>query len=414
MGRKVGTAVLWLLFVVVPVVAGAAGFFLSAKLTSSVAGLIVSAVLANALVAFGLSFVAFRGAETRIKRAAIATAIGTVLFGALGWALLFRRPKPIATTMPDRGVAFERIAVSTGSRLAVARLNEGASAVPIVFLHGGPGRPVSAGDVRFFRTVAEKGLDVVLFDQAGVGESDPLKRDEISLVRAVDDVEALRVALKLEKISIVGQSWGGRLGYEYAAKHREHVDRVAFIGAAPLRTDKAEWKFDERRTALAKGGRGAFPLGLFAALALNSMNPRASEAFASRDELNAMMAEVVPTMMKRSVCEKDGGNLPAFVPWGLDGTQFLAMRSFIEKVDAPPITSPPEALVLRPACDFTQWTTAADYRDRLHAKMIVVDGAGHALWPYRSEVARDVLAAFFRGEPLPSPTYDGATDPADR
>lgn len=90
-------------------------------------------------------------------------------------------------------------------------------------------------------------MDIVLVDQAGVGESEPIPRSAISLDRAIADIEALRQKLGLEKISLVGQSWGGRLGVEYAARHRDHIERMAFVSGAPLSEDPTQWKFDERK-----------------------------------------------------------------------------------------------------------------------------------------------------------------------
>ena len=57
--------------------------------------------------------------------------------------------------------------------------------------------------------------------------------------------------------------------------------------------------------------------------------------------------------------------------------------------------------MLRPQCDFCSWAVVKDYRDRLKAKVVYVEGAGHAVWPYKADVARDVLAAWFHGEELP-------------
>lgn len=166
------------------------------------------------------------------------------------------------------------------------------------------------------------------------------------------------------------------------------------------------------KTALTNGGAAPFPPAAIAALLLQKINPAASDAFANRDQLNALMASFVPTIMKRSICAKD--TPPTAVPAGLDGTQFIAMRFFIEGKSAPPVDKPPPTLVIRTECDFVQWRSARDYRDRLKAQLVYIEGAGHALWPYRADIAKEVLAAFFHGEQLPLPSYDGEKDPADK
>ncbi|MEX1194363.1 MAG: proline iminopeptidase-family hydrolase [Dehalococcoidia bacterium] len=85
--------------------------------------------------------------------------------------------------------------------------------VPLLILHGGPGaghdylEPLEAlGDER----------PVVFYDQLGCGKSDI--PDDLSLwtmERFVREVDSVRKALGLEKVHILGQSWGGWMAIEY-------------------------------------------------------------------------------------------------------------------------------------------------------------------------------------------------------
>jgi proline iminopeptidase len=315
--------------------------------------------------------------------------------------------------MPDRGVKFTQVDLSTGSRVAVARLEEGRSKVPVVFLHGGPGRPTTTSDVTFFKSVAAEGFDVILFDQAGVGESPRLPRNEISLDRAIRDLEALREKLALPSMMLVGQSWGARLAYEYTAQHPDRVARLVIAGGAPLRSDPTEWQFDEHRTGVAHGKPGPFPGRFLTFVALMKTNPSAADAFIhDEEELDAMMGSVVPAIQLRSVCTKDAPSIKTGGMTGLDGTQFVGLRPFIESANAPPIATPPPSLVLRAECDFAQWRTARDYRDRLHAKVIFIEGAGHAMWPLQADATRAALVSFLRDGSTSRPPYEGDDDPA--
>lgn len=85
--------------------------------------------------------------------------------------------------------------------------------VPLLTLHGGPGgghdylEPLSA-------LASER--PVVFFDQLGCGKSDT--PDDVSLWRIdrfVDEVTAVREALGLDRIHLLGHSWGGWLAIEY-------------------------------------------------------------------------------------------------------------------------------------------------------------------------------------------------------
>lgn len=104
-----------------------------------------------------------------------------------------------------------RIAVS-GGEIWYRVVGDGGG-VPLLTLHGGPG----AGH-DYLESLEPLGNErpVVFYDQLGCGRSD--KPDDVSLwrierfVREVDEVHA---ALKLDRIHLLGQSWGGWLAIEY-------------------------------------------------------------------------------------------------------------------------------------------------------------------------------------------------------
>ena len=85
--------------------------------------------------------------------------------------------------------------------------------VPLLTLHGGPG-----GGHDYLEPLNEIASErpVVFFDQLGCGKSDT--PDDVSLWRIdrfVDEVTAVRDALGLDRIHLLGHSWGGGLAIEY-------------------------------------------------------------------------------------------------------------------------------------------------------------------------------------------------------
>lgn len=99
---------------------------------------------------------------------------------------------------------------------------------PVVFLHGGPGQ----GSVHFAELVGprlEPSLKLIYFDQRGSGRSERPASGEYTLPVLVQDLEELRLALGIPKISLIGHSFGGTLALEYAATHPEHVDRLVVV-----------------------------------------------------------------------------------------------------------------------------------------------------------------------------------------
>ncbi len=85
--------------------------------------------------------------------------------------------------------------------------------VPLLTLHGGPG----AGH-DYLESLEALGDErpVVFYDQLGCGKSD--KPDDTSLWRIerfVHEVDEVREALGLDRVHLLGQSWGGWLSIEY-------------------------------------------------------------------------------------------------------------------------------------------------------------------------------------------------------
>src|SRR5579863_5336173 len=86
---------------------------------------------------------------------------------------------------------------------------------PVLFLlHGGPG-----GDhLRYKQHSLElqKFSQLVFIDHRGCGQSKKTNQKEYTLENNIEDIEALRQHLGLEKISILGTSYGGMVAQAYA------------------------------------------------------------------------------------------------------------------------------------------------------------------------------------------------------
>lgn len=107
------------------------------------------------------------------------------------------------------------------------------SGEPLIFLSGGPGdshvymREVAApltGEAR-----------CILYDQRGTGRSEiEVNEATMRLAGFLADLEALRARLALERMTLIGHSWGAQLALHYAVAHPERVERLVLIGLGPL------------------------------------------------------------------------------------------------------------------------------------------------------------------------------------
>jgi proline iminopeptidase len=110
---------------------------------------------------------------------------------------------------------------------------------PLVFLHGGPGSGCNPTQRRFFDPVFYR---IVLFDQRGCGRSKPQGEvDANTTDDLVNDIEALRLHLNIDKWHIFGGSWGSTLAIAYAVKHAERIISLTLRGIFLSRPSELKW-----------------------------------------------------------------------------------------------------------------------------------------------------------------------------
>jgi proline iminopeptidase len=107
------------------------------------------------------------------------------------------------------------------------------SALPVIAVNGGPGLSHAYMLMNDLWPKMAQGRMVVLYDQRGVGASKGLRAGAPQTMEAqIADLEAVRAALKLKKIALVGDSFGGMIAMAYAAAHPEHVGKLILSDSA--------------------------------------------------------------------------------------------------------------------------------------------------------------------------------------
>ena len=114
---------------------------------------------------------------------------------------------------------------------------------PVAFLlHGGPGGDHS-GFKPAFSPLAER-MQLVYVDHRGQGRSARGPRETYTLDNNVEDLEALRQHLGLEKVVVIGVSYGGMVALAYASRYPESVSHLVAIVTSP------SFRFLERARAI--------------------------------------------------------------------------------------------------------------------------------------------------------------------
>jgi proline iminopeptidase len=117
----------------------------------------------------------------------------------------------------------------TGGKVWYREVGCGRKGIPLLILHGGPG---ASHD--YLEPLAELSVErpVVFYDQLGCGNSD--RPDDLSLwtvARYVEELENVRQALDLDRVHLLGQSWGSMLAVEYMlTKKPSGVTALIFSG----------------------------------------------------------------------------------------------------------------------------------------------------------------------------------------
>lgn len=114
--------------------------------------------------------------------------------------------------------------------------------IPVLFLHGGPGGASHDIYRRFFDPLHYK---VILFDQRGAGQSKPYASVEQNTSQAlVEDIEALRQHLGIERWILFGGSWGSTLGLLSAQANPEACMALCLRGVFFGSSAEIDWFFN--------------------------------------------------------------------------------------------------------------------------------------------------------------------------
>jgi proline iminopeptidase len=102
---------------------------------------------------------------------------------------------------------------------------------PMLLLHGGPG--AGHNYLLWLKALADE-RPVIFYDQLGGGRSDAPEDESLyTVARSVEELDAVRDALDLDRIVLFGNSWGAMLAIEYfATSGGPGVEKLILSGAS--------------------------------------------------------------------------------------------------------------------------------------------------------------------------------------
>jgi len=126
---------------------------------------------------------------------------------------------------------------------------------PLMIVHGGPG--ASHDYLLPYLLPLARGNKLIFIDERGSGRSEKLEDTaQYTVENMVEDVESVRQALHLGKISLMGHSFGGVLAQAYAFKYQQNLTHLILGGTFYSTTEMNKVLADEKRSippeALAK------------------------------------------------------------------------------------------------------------------------------------------------------------------
>jgi pimeloyl-ACP methyl ester carboxylesterase len=259
-------------------------------------------------------------------------------------------------------------------------------------------------------------------DSVGSGLSGflPHLRD-YTVARSVSDLEAIRQKIGVERMILIGHSWGSTLAASYMAKFPTHVAKVVFHSPGKLWHLENE-DYDFSRTD--SGPARLPPARLLAALYLRDRNPEAAEKLVPQLESEILVVPSFRQTLGTVVCSGDHDKLPQDLIGALDGHENPGANPYVLQ-ELVPDTELAEgdshaalrenhtpAILLYPECNYLSWNGAVDYRRTLpNLKIFYIRRAGHYIQFGQPELLKRVILAFLLDQPDAISPYSSDADP---
>lgn len=106
----------------------------------------------------------------------------------------------------------------------------------VVFLHGGPGYNSTSFELSAAQKLAQLGIYVLVYDQRGCGNSEKYSgegahKGSFSFDAQCADILIVMDKYGVQKATLIGHSWGGTLGTQFALRYPHRVTSLILVGS---------------------------------------------------------------------------------------------------------------------------------------------------------------------------------------
>ena len=425
--RRAGAVLIFVLTVAVALSAGLLTPYFLATRTANIPLLTIIAIVSFALFTWaGMKIGLYCWGTGRRKLSAkIGGLLTLIFFGGLYVVVLRPSGSLFPAVVPYANTRYWQL--PTGSAIAYSEYDPPAG-VPvrpdaIVYLHGGPGVRQAPFDQDVYGSFAANGFRVFLYDQAGSGLSGflPHLRD-YTVSRSVEDLEGIRQKIGVDKMILIGHSWGSTLAASYMAKYPAHVSKAVFHSPGRIWRLESGEDYDFSRTDVGHQGLPGFRL--LAALFLRDRNPDAAEKLVPQLESEILVVPSFRQTLGTVVCKGGFNKLPKDLIDALDGHENPGVNPYVlqelipdtEHAEGDPHAALREnrtpSILLYPECNYLSWAGAIDYRKTLpNLKIFYIPRAGHYIQFEQPELLKRVILSFLLDQPDAIAAYTSDTDP---
>ncbi|QOJ16003.1 MAG: proline iminopeptidase-family hydrolase [Planctomycetia bacterium] len=286
-------------------------------------------------------------------------------------------------------VVVERRVAVTGGDVWCQVVGADKPGVPLLVLHGGPGVP---HDYLLPLNALANQRPVIFYDQLGCGNSErPTDESLWTIERFVDELDEVRMALKLDRVHILGHSWGTMLAVEYMLQRRPPgVISLTLAGPA---LSMQRWAADQRVWMLElprpiqEAIRSAESAGTFETLEYQD----AVGVFYAR---HVCRVDPWPDYVQRALSpEKMGRQVYFYMNGPSEFTCTGTIRDY-ERVDRLREITTPALFICGRYDEATPAATEYYHRNMPGSELAVIENASHLAWVEQPDEYFRVLRAF--------------------